>query len=684
MIINFSNIGNTGGGGGGGYVLPTATANRLGGIKVGSGLTITNAGVLSADEATVIDLAVLSAMTSADRIALWDEVYAKVYGGKSVFMKGLVQGESDRTAILPVVSFRPETSGATHEGGNIFFGAKGDTDNIYFHINFSSDGTILPAEGMAKTAIAKTAGADTLGMVKVGSGLTIDANGVLSATGGGSGGGDYLVVSQLPATGSAAEYALYYVKPYVENVPYIGISISTNIEEGYVAHIIDPDNNDTNVYISGTDFHWGFENDGEYHKKDDADFYYKTDNENKTINVYLPNSSWTVSLEEGATSASTEPYIVQIQHDAETYRFDGTGFTRAGGYDNVYIYFDYNDRDDSTKRQELINKVFAVQAENRKNIRLFVSNLNYEYFRSFENGQYALFVPTWDFGGGVRFTSSIMPYNGGGQHDNPVFMCCSITPDGGLDFDMVQVPYIFVLNVDPSTHSLDPNGENWMFIHRSAQDGYRARPIIKLVYGGTCFDAVYKENYIYLDAKHEGINLHGVWMTDDGGSALVEWSEAPDMYQSVSGLSNAGRNVVSFINEVYSVPASCITNLTGETELFIKDMYGAKCKVTTDGTDIYMYGDDGEGGWVERGSGSWTSETIETSDIDYSPHIYDIATGNTTYQFSFVYGDYGEPGNTVSITPFYRPFEGLLAFDQSNASLNLYAGGHWNTIYPQV
>lgn len=39
----------TGAGGGGGYVLPTATANRLGGIKVGSGLTVQSDGTLSAE-----------------------------------------------------------------------------------------------------------------------------------------------------------------------------------------------------------------------------------------------------------------------------------------------------------------------------------------------------------------------------------------------------------------------------------------------------------------------------------------------------------------------------------------------------------------------------------------------------------------------------------------------------------
>ena len=40
------------GGGGSGYTLPAATANTLGGIKVGSGLSITAEGVLSAEGIT--------------------------------------------------------------------------------------------------------------------------------------------------------------------------------------------------------------------------------------------------------------------------------------------------------------------------------------------------------------------------------------------------------------------------------------------------------------------------------------------------------------------------------------------------------------------------------------------------------------------------------------------------------
>ena len=44
MIISFKNLN---GGGGGGYVLPTATANRLGGVKIGEGINVENDGTIS-------------------------------------------------------------------------------------------------------------------------------------------------------------------------------------------------------------------------------------------------------------------------------------------------------------------------------------------------------------------------------------------------------------------------------------------------------------------------------------------------------------------------------------------------------------------------------------------------------------------------------------------------------------
>lgn len=50
-FLDGAEVENFPGGGGGSYTLPTASADTLGGVKVGSGLTITN-GVLSANGVT--------------------------------------------------------------------------------------------------------------------------------------------------------------------------------------------------------------------------------------------------------------------------------------------------------------------------------------------------------------------------------------------------------------------------------------------------------------------------------------------------------------------------------------------------------------------------------------------------------------------------------------------------------
>ena len=75
MIINFSNIGSAGGSGGT-YTLPIATESRLGGVKVGSGLTIDpSTGVLSASGGTNgAKTYVLSLMSQQERASLYTEL----------------------------------------------------------------------------------------------------------------------------------------------------------------------------------------------------------------------------------------------------------------------------------------------------------------------------------------------------------------------------------------------------------------------------------------------------------------------------------------------------------------------------------------------------------------------------------------------------------------------------------
>ncbi len=131
---------------------------------------------ISGNTDTLLDLAEIAAMDVSERVALFDEVYEKASNGEKIYIKGLVQEETIRTAILPLVSYRPETNPVLHQGGNLYFAAKGDTDNVYFHFNLYSDGSVDPVSGQfIKRNIYNlpTASAEVKGGVRIGSGLTM-------------------------------------------------------------------------------------------------------------------------------------------------------------------------------------------------------------------------------------------------------------------------------------------------------------------------------------------------------------------------------------------------------------------------------------------------------------------------------------------------------------------------------
>ncbi len=105
VVINWRTQCNDGeGGGGGSYVLPPATQSTLGGIKVGSGLTITNDGTLSSEGGSGEGVVYVSHLSDADAVAapvgtlivLNEEednyqehsIYIKVEGGEIASLKG--------------------------------------------------------------------------------------------------------------------------------------------------------------------------------------------------------------------------------------------------------------------------------------------------------------------------------------------------------------------------------------------------------------------------------------------------------------------------------------------------------------------------------------------------------------------------------------------------------------------
>lgn len=158
------------------YTLPTATASTLGGVKVGAGLTINN-GVLSATGGGTAD--------SVD----WSNIQNKPSSFKP---SAHTHTKSDITDFPEIPT---KTSDLTNDSNFV------NTTTLNSELSDKVDkvdGKGLSTNDYTTTEKTKLAGLSnytlpaasttTLGGVKVGSGLSIDGNGVLTATGGGGSG----------------------------------------------------------------------------------------------------------------------------------------------------------------------------------------------------------------------------------------------------------------------------------------------------------------------------------------------------------------------------------------------------------------------------------------------------------------------------------------------------------------
>ena len=138
-------------GDGSSYTLPPATSNTLGGIKVGSNLSVTQDGTLSAD-AGQYELPVASTNTLGG---------IKVGERLSVTSGGVLSANDQSYTLQPATS---NTLGGIKVGNNL---------------SVTQDGTLSADAGQYELPIA---GDSTLGGIKVGERLSITSSGVLSAS----------------------------------------------------------------------------------------------------------------------------------------------------------------------------------------------------------------------------------------------------------------------------------------------------------------------------------------------------------------------------------------------------------------------------------------------------------------------------------------------------------------------
>jgi len=170
---------------GSGYTLPAATASSLGGVKIGSNVSVSGDGTISvAAPVTTLAASAITGLATVATTGKYSDLSgtpssyslptasASVLGGVKIGSNVSIAGDGTISVAAPYTLPAPTAS--------TIGGVKAGTN-----ITIASDGTISAASGGGSYTLPAATGS-TLGGIIVGTGLSI-ASGVLSVSGGGSG-----------------------------------------------------------------------------------------------------------------------------------------------------------------------------------------------------------------------------------------------------------------------------------------------------------------------------------------------------------------------------------------------------------------------------------------------------------------------------------------------------------------
>ena len=200
--------------GAGFYSLPTATANVLGGVKIGSGVTVSGDGTISVPSNTYVLPVATDTILGGVRIG----------SGINVNANGVIS-VSTGNYTLPIAS--GSVLGGIKIGSGVAIAGDGTVSvstatsgivggvRIGSGINITGNGTIF----------ISTASDSVLGAVKIGSGLSVAGDGTVSVTGGGL--GSSIAFANISVSGQTTVSA-NTVSDTVNLVAGAGITITTN------------------------------------------------------------------------------------------------------------------------------------------------------------------------------------------------------------------------------------------------------------------------------------------------------------------------------------------------------------------------------------------------------------------------------------------------------------------------
>lgn len=286
MIININ--GGNGGGGGGSYTLPIASASVLGGVKVGSGLTIDNAGRLSTSGGTAAEAFKVNVSsfysgnwTSEDYSALSEMV--EYLSGKTELVEAYIDAVSE------------DEPGVISEAERYSLNYLDSELAVFFYLeDNNSCKLVLNFEDVEQSHTEQI----ELGV--------------------GSGDSNYVIVDSLEDVEDPSEGLMASVRSYSSETSSNKIYIS-DIEafssehggiEGYIGHFLytgstPSDPNQSALYISSDQFYWDLENDGQWHTRtydfdgSPVSIEYRTHNEpdGNAWFEYIPAENVTFSCE---------------------------------------------------------------------------------------------------------------------------------------------------------------------------------------------------------------------------------------------------------------------------------------------------------------------------------------------------------------------------------------------------
>jgi len=126
----------------------------------------------AASDAVIYDYDEVRSLSTNEKIAVWRKMLQEKADGKQVWFRRILSEH----IYWYIMNFAAVT------GAHLFYAF----DNNYIYtLSFNYNGVFAPSLSLSQKEILPKASSSTLGGIKVGSGLTIDGNGVLSADGGG-------------------------------------------------------------------------------------------------------------------------------------------------------------------------------------------------------------------------------------------------------------------------------------------------------------------------------------------------------------------------------------------------------------------------------------------------------------------------------------------------------------------